>query len=112
MGSVLIKNTRIADSASPHNGQTVCLFIQNGIITQISQEITEQADQEVDLQGAYTSPGWLDIGAFTGDPGLEHHEDLESLAKAAAAGGFTSVACLPNTEPAVHSKSEVQYLKK
>lgn len=111
MSSVLIKNTRIADSASTYNGQTVCLFIQDGIITQIAKEITEEADQEIDLQGAYTSPGWLDIGAFSGDPGLEHHEDLESLAKAAAAGGFTSVACLPNTKPAVHSKSEVQYLK-
>ncbi len=111
MNSVLIKNTRIADPASPHHGQTVCLFIQNGIITQISKEITETADQEVDLQGAYTSPGWLDIGAFSGDPGLEHHEDLDTLAKAAIAGGFTGVACLPNTVPAVHSKSEVRYLK-
>lgn len=111
MSSVLIKNTRIADPASPHNGQTVSLFIQNGIITQISQEITEPADQEIDLQGAYTSPGWLDIGAFSGDPGLEHHEDLESLAKAAIAGGFTGVACLPNTIPEVQSKSEIRYLK-
>jgi len=111
MSSVLIKNTRITDPSSPHNGQVVCLFLQNGIITNISPEITESADQVIDLQGAYTSPGWLDIGAFVGDPGLEHHEDLHSLAKAATVGGFTGVACLPNTQPTVHSKSEVLYLK-
>src|SRR5689334_15429701 len=54
--------------------------------------------------------GWFDLGAFVGDPGLEHKEDLESLAASAMAGGFTDVAVLPNTSPAIQSKNEVSYV--
>ena len=57
------------------------------------------------------SPGWLDVGTQIGDPGYEHREDLRSAARAAAAGGFTAVACLPNTAPVVDSKSGVAYLR-
>ena len=56
------------------------------------------------------SPGWFDLGASVGDPGHEQREDLASLAKAAAAGGFTEVAVLPNTHPTVQTKNEVSYI--
>jgi dihydroorotase len=52
----------------------------------------------------------VDVGAHVGDPGLEQREDLSSLVKAAAAGGFTEVAVLPNTQPVVQSKNEVSYI--
>jgi dihydroorotase len=58
------------------------------------------------------SAGWFDLGTFVGDPGLEHKEDLESAARAAVAGGFTDIAVLPNTAPAVQTKNEVTYLTK
>ena len=64
----------------------------------------------VNANGAFLSAGWMDIGARSGDPGYEHREDLESLKSAGAAGGFTAIATLPNTNPPVHSKSEVNYL--
>jgi dihydroorotase len=64
-----------------------------------------------EMPNACVSPGWMDIGAQGCDPGFEHREDLHSLAAAAAAGGFTAVACLPNTKPALHSKSEILYVK-
>ena len=51
------------------------------------------------------------MGVHTGDPGFEHREDLFSCTQAATAGGFTAIACFPNTHPAVHSKSEVLYIK-
>lgn len=57
----------------------------------------------------HVSPGWIDIGAQTMDPGFEHREDLSSLCRAAAAGGYTGLAVFPNTDPVVHSKAEVQY---
>jgi len=57
------------------------------------------------------SLGWLDIGAQVGEPGFEHRENLQSVSAAAAAGGFTALACFPNTNPAIHSKSEVSFLK-
>ncbi|MEZ4955412.1 MAG: hypothetical protein R2825_17760 [Saprospiraceae bacterium] len=49
---------------------------------------------------------------FAGDPGHEHREDFKTMEKAALAGGYTAVACLPNTSPAIHSKSEVLLYKR
>jgi dihydroorotase len=54
--------------------------------------------------------GWFDLGTYAGDPGLEQKEDLESVALAAAAGGFTELAVLPNTVPAVQHKNDIKYL--
>lgn len=56
------------------------------------------------------SVGWFDLGTSIGDPGLEHKEDLVSGARAAASGGFTEIAMLPNTYPAVQTKNEISYL--
>ncbi len=56
------------------------------------------------------SAGWLDLGTYIGDPGLEYKEDLESGTRAAAAGGFTEIALLPNTQPCVQTKNEISYL--
>src|SRR5690606_34225439 len=61
-------------------------------------------------EGMLLSPGWFDLGTFVGDPGLEHKEDINSVAKAAAAGGFTEIAVLPNTSPSVQTKNEISYL--
>jgi len=60
----------------------------------------------------FLSTGWFDLGAFVGDPGLEHKEDLQSLAKAAQAGGFTEVAVLPNTQPVIQSKNEATFISR
>jgi dihydroorotase len=57
------------------------------------------------------SPGWLDVGVYAADPGYEHREELRTAAEAAAAGGFTAMACFPNTDPALHTKSEILYVK-
>jgi dihydroorotase len=64
-----------------------------------------------DVPNAHVSIGWFDVGALTADPGLEHRETLETVSQAAMAGGFTTLAPFPNTEPAVHSKSEILYIK-
>ncbi|HVV54506.1 MAG TPA: dihydroorotase, partial [Mucilaginibacter sp.] len=56
------------------------------------------------------SPGFFDLNCNIGELGLETKEDLETGTKAAAAGGFTGVALMPNTQPPVHSKAEIEYL--
>jgi dihydroorotase len=63
------------------------------------------------VQGACVSAGWFDVGVQAGDPGYEHREDLDSVTEAAAIGGYTSIATQPNTKPAIHSKSEILYIK-
>src|SRR5213075_3395304 len=107
---VLIKQAQIVCSSSPFNGQLKDIFIVNGIITAIADSITENADQVIEVQGLHASIGWMDLFAHFCDPGFEYRETLETGAAAAAAGGFTEVMVLPNTNPAIHSKSQIEYI--
>ena len=108
---LLIKNATILDPRSKHHRKKRDLLIRNGKIESIKSKIDAPKAKVVSAAGIYVSIGWLDVGVETGDPGYEHREDLKTVADAAAAGGFTGIACLPNTSPSIHSKSEVLYLK-
>ena len=109
---LLIKNATIVHPASGMDGQTADILIQDGMIAAIGDKLEANTTTPVFLaEGACVSPGWLDIGTLTGDPGYEHREDFRSVEKAAAAGGYTGLACFPNTLPAVDSKAEVQYVR-
>lgn len=108
---LLIKNATILDTRSKHHRKKRDLLIRNGKIEQIRVKINSPKAKVLNATGAFVSIGWLDIGAQTNDPGYEHREDLQTISDAAAAGGYTGLATFPNTSPAVHSKSEVLYLK-
>ena len=108
---LLIKQARVIDPLSPHNGQTIDLLIENGQITRINKNIDADADQIIKAEGLHISPGWVDIFSDFADPGFEHKESLLSGAAAAAAGGFTDVFVIPNTKPVIHNKSSVEYIK-
>jgi dihydroorotase len=107
---VLIKQAQIVCPSSPFNGQLKDILVDNGIITSIADNISDPADEVIEQQGLHASIGWMDIFAHFCDPGLEFRETLETGAAAAAAGGFTEIFVLPNTAPAVHSKSQVEYI--
>lgn len=107
---ILIKQAKIVDPSSPFNGQTADIFIENGRITKIGTSISEKADQEIAVPGLYVSPGWVDVFANFADPGYEFKETLETGAAAAAAGGYTDVMIIPNTNPAIHNKAAVEYI--
>ncbi|HNU42581.1 MAG TPA: dihydroorotase [Cyclobacteriaceae bacterium] len=106
---ILIQSARIISKGSPFHLKTRNVLLNNGRIAEIGDK-NYSADKVIDASGMILSPGWVDIGASVGDPGHEQKEDLQSLAKAAAAGGFTEVAVLPNTQPAIQSKNEISYL--
>lgn len=110
---LLLKNVRIATGAAREPlGAAQDILIREGRIEAIGAGLSAGPDTTVwAFENAHVSPGWLDVGIQTGDPGFEHREDLHSAAQAAAAGGFTAVACFPNTHPALHSKSEILYVK-
>ncbi len=108
---LLIKNATILDPRSKHHRKKRDIFIKNGKIESIKSKIDAPKAKVVTATGAYVSIGWLDVGVQTGDPGYEHREDLKTVSDAAAVGGYTGIACLPNTSPSIHSKSEVLYLK-
>lgn len=108
---LLIKNVTILDSRSKHHRKKRDILIRNGKIESIKTKIDAPKVKTLDVSGAMISIGWLDVGVQTGDPGYEHREDLRTVSAAAAAGGYTGIATLPNTSPSIHSKSEVLYLK-
>ncbi len=108
---LLIKNATLIGPGFLPDGKKADIFIENGVITKIGKVEAVAGAEVIDIAGVCVSPGWLDLGTLVGDPGFEHREDFNTVAKAAAAGGFTEIACLPNTFPAIHSKSEVLYVK-
>jgi dihydroorotase len=108
--TVLIKQATIIDPASPFNGQTKDIFIKDGIISSISNSSNQKADKIIEAKGLHVSIGWMDIFAHFCDPGYEHRETLEIGAMAAAAGGFTDIMVLPNTNPTLHTRSQIEYI--
>lgn len=108
--NLLIKSATIVDPNSSFNQQIADILITNGTITEIAKEI--QSDAEAfDATGKQVSPGFFDLNCNIGELGLETKEDLQTGTAAAAAGGFTGIALMPNTQPPVHSKTEVEYLR-
>jgi dihydroorotase len=106
---MLIKSARIIDSRSPYNDQVKDLLINDGIIEKIGDNIPAQGEV-IDAKGKCISIGWFDMKVNFCDPGFEYKEDLTSGCNAAIAGGFTGVALMPSTQPALQSKSQIDYV--
>jgi dihydroorotase len=106
---ILIQSPEIIDAGSPFHRKEKNVLLQNGRIAEIGDK-NYSADRVIKAEGMKLSIGWFDMGTFVGDPGLEHKEDIETVSKAAAAGGFTEIAVLPNTAPSVQSKNEISYI--
>jgi dihydroorotase len=110
--NILIKSAHIIDSKSPYNGKVVDMLIENGLITSIKSKIVPQKNVKViETKNLHLSVGWLDMQVSFCDPGFEHKEDLNSGINAAIAGGYTGVAVVSSTNPPIHSKGDVQYIK-
>jgi dihydroorotase len=107
---VLIKRAKILSPTSPFHGKLQDILIENGTITAIGDELKQEAEKIIEANDLHVSTGWVDCFANFCDPGQEYKETLESGANAAAAGGFTQVMVIPNTQPEVYNKSQVEYL--
>jgi len=107
--NLLIKSATIIDPSSPFHQKIADILIEKGHITKIASAIDADAET-IDAKGKYVSPGFFDLNCNIGELGLETKEDLQTGTKAAMAGGFTGLALMPNTQPPVHSKAEVEYL--
>lgn len=107
---IRIQSAKIVDPNSPFNGQIKSILIENGIITSIENHLNDEADQVIDCENLHISPGLFDFRAHLCEPGFEQHEDIESGTNAAAKGGFTGVAVLPNTSPSISTRAQVEYV--
>ncbi len=92
---------------------TNSLLIENGIITKIGDLTKEdyESSEVIELEGKICSPGFFDMHVHLREPGREDTETVVTGSNAAAAGGFTGVACMPNTTPAIDSAEVVNFIK-
>ena len=102
----LIKNAVIVNADGRKNAD---LLIENGKIAKIAENIAENCET-IDAAGAYLLPGMVDLHCHLRDPGYEYKEDIYSGTKAAAAGGFTSVLCMANTNPVNDCGAVTKYI--
>lgn len=107
---LLVKNGTLIDPAGRRGGANDIL-IENGSIAEIGKNLKPDADEVIDAKGLSVAPGLVDLHVHFRDPGYEYKEDIVSGLRAAAAGGFTSVVCMPNTRPAIDNASAVKYIK-
>lgn len=105
---LLLQNGTVLD---PETGETrqADLLIQDGTITRIGEGL--EADVPAfDASGKMISPGWMDMHVHLREPGFEYKETIETGCRAAASGGFTAVACMPNTDPPIHTRDVVEFV--
>jgi len=111
MNPTIIRNGRIID---PANGRDAIgdLVIANGCISEQS-EIRDwnSAIDEIDASGLIVAPGLIDMHVHLREPGFAHKETIASGARAAAAGGFTTVVCMPNTSPVADNPSTITWIR-
>lgn len=107
--SILIKGGRIID---PANGidDTLDLLIEKGRIAHVGKNLNADSAEVIDAGGLLVTPGLIDMHVHLRDPGQEYKEDIVSGTKAAVAGGFTSVACMPNTNPINDNNAVTRYI--
>lgn len=110
---LVFTNARLVDPASGREAPGAML-VQNGVIADIAWDEPVRpgpAEAEVvDCGGLVLAPGLVDMRAFVGEPGAEHRETLKTASEAAAAGGVTTVVCMPDTDPVVDEPSIVDFL--
>ena len=110
MTKAILRDARIIDPNSPHNGKQADIVIENGIITRISRALRVDDAEEITSPDLHVAPGFMDLHAHICDPGMEHKETLASAAAAAKAGGFTAILAMPDTDPVIDNKAQVEYI--
>ncbi|HAY35568.1 MAG TPA: dihydroorotase [Bacteroidetes bacterium] len=86
------------------------ILIQNGLIADIGNGLDAAGAETYDASGKFISMGWMDMHVHLREPGQEHKETIETGCNAAAFGGFTAVACMPNTTPPIHTRDVVEFI--
>ena len=106
---LLLKNGHVVDSANGFEGKADIL-IHDNLIREVRENISAPQAQVIDCEGLTVIPGICDMHVHFRDPGQTHKEDIITGGNAAAAGGVTAVACMPNTVPTVDNAETVRYI--
>jgi len=106
---LLIKNGHIIDAKTGLD-KVSDILIEDGTVAQIENEIDSTGCEIIEAKGMYVIPGLVDAHCHLRDPGFEYKEDIESGTRSAAKGGFTSIACMPNTNPVLDNEAMIMYV--
>lgn len=109
--NIILKTAKVIDPASPFHNQTVDIQIENGVITNIANQIDNNEFEQVKYDNLHISQGWFDSSVCLGEPGFEERENIAHGLEVAAKSGFTQIAVEPNTHPIVDSQSIVSFIK-
>ena len=107
--ALVIKNGRVIDPAS-QTDRVADVRITEGKIAEVGANLSAPGAEVFDASGMVVSPGFIDMHVHLREPGFEHAETIESGSRAAAAGGFTSICCMPNTKPVNDSATVTSYI--
>ncbi len=111
MNATIIRNGRVIDPANKRD-EIADVYIANGVIAEKSRIKGQKSElDEIDARGLIVAPGMIDMHVHLREPGFSHKETIESGARAAAAGGFTTVVCMPNTSPPADNPSTIAWIK-
>jgi dihydroorotase len=111
VSATIIRGGRVVDPANQRD-EVADLLIVGGAIADVSQLSTLNAQpDEIDARNLIVAPGLIDMHVHLREPGFSHKETIESGARAAAAGGFTTIACMPNTSPAADSPATIAWIR-
>ncbi|HOM03020.1 MAG TPA: dihydroorotase [Acetivibrio sp.] len=106
---VLIKGGHVVDTKTNTN-EVKDILIEDGIITETGKDIEISNGDIIYAEGKLVLPGLVDAHCHLRDPGFEYKEDIETGTMSAAMGGFTSIACMPNTDPVCDNETIVKYI--
>ena len=106
---VLIKSGRIIDPISKTD-EVKDLLINGSKIEAIEKGINVDADKVIDAEGLWIVPGLIDLHVHLREPGFTHKETIETGSRSGAKGGFTTICCMPNTNPAIDNRETVEYI--
>ena len=109
MSKLLLRNGRVLDPASGRD-EVGDVLVSDGVIAAIGKDLDPTGSEAFDATGLIVAPGFIDMHVHLREPGFEHAETIETGARAAAAGGFTSVCCMPNTKPVNDSATVTNYI--
>jgi dihydroorotase len=108
--NLLIKGGRLIDPSQGIDA-TMDILIADGVVLELGLGLAAPDGTEtIDATGLIVTPGLIDMHVHLRDPGLEYKEDIATGSRSAAAGGFTSVACMPNTSPVNDNKAVTSYI--
>jgi len=110
-GSLVIKGGRVIDPANRID-DTLVVAVKDGRIASVSRDVPKEFDKAkvIDAKGRWVVPGLMDMHVHLREPGREDKETIETGTQAAAAGGFTALACMPNTNPVLDEESKIRYV--